>query len=207
VYTIAGNILGPVVGVIAHNARIILYARCAEYFRCDPTTARERYYRENVRLLMVGVMLPALVGGLGPTLIAVLYDPRYAGAGMILTVIGLGAIIGAFQNASENVLVASGRTHFFLVGNAIRLCLCVPLALFGAYLFGFNGFLWFAQGASLLPLSYNLYKQRSYGLLDLGNETRRLAAALAVFLVCLAASHALLAVVPPGLLHLHLRRH
>ncbi len=207
VYTIAGNILSPVSGIIVHNARIILYARCAEYFRCDPATARERYYRENVRLLMVGVMLPALLGGLGPALIAILYDPRYAGAGPILTVVGLGAIIGAFQNASENLLVASGRTHFVLVGNVIRLAGCVPVALLGAYLFGFDGFLWFAQAATLLPLLYYFYKQRSYGLLDLADEAKRLAAAVAVFLACLAASHALLAVVPPGALHLHLGRH
>jgi len=207
VYTIAGNILGPVAGVIVHNARIILYARCAEYFRVDATTARARYYAENTRLLLVGVMLPALLAGCAPVFVAVLYDARYAGAGIILVWMGLGTIVGAFQNASENLLVASGRTHFILVGNVIRLCTVVPAALLGAHLFGFAGFLWFAQGSALLPLSYYFYKQGTYGLLDLPNELRRLAAALGLFLLCFAAGHLLLAAVPPGGLHLHLRRH
>jgi lipopolysaccharide exporter len=207
VYTIAGNILAPVAGVIVHNARVILYARCAEYFRTDSSTARTRYYSENMRLLMLGVMLPAVLAGFAPALIGILYDPRYAGAGVILVVAGLGAIIGAFQNASENLLVASGRTHFVLVGNVIRLCSAVPAALLGSYLFGFYGFLWFSQGSALVPFAYYIYKQGRYGLLDLPKEVTRLIAALAVFLVCFTASHLLLTVIPAGSLHLHLRRH
>ncbi len=208
VYTIAGNFLGPITGVIVHNARVILYPRCSEYFRCDRATALARYYGENTRLLLIGVMLPALLAGLAPALIAILYDARYSGASTILVVMGMGAIIGAFQNASENLLVASGRTHFVLVINIIRLCTAVPAALLGAYLFGFTGFLWFSQGAlAFIPFAYFFYKQRTYGLIDLPNEARRLAAALVVFLACLAVSHALLAVIPPGWLHLHLKRH
>jgi lipopolysaccharide exporter len=207
VYTIAWNMLSPVSGIIMHNARVILYARCAEYFRTNSGTARKRYYTENTRLLVLGAMLPALVGGLGPILVAILYDARYARAGAILSVIGLGAIISAFQSASENLLVASGRTHFILVGNVIRLFTVLPAALLGAYLFGFEGFLWCSLGATLLPLAYNLYKQGTFGLLNLPDELKRLTAAIAVFLACFAVSHALLAVIPPGLLHLHIRRH
>lgn len=207
VYTIAWNMLAPVGGIIMHNARVILYARCAEYFRTNSATARMRYYTENTRLLVLGATLPALLGGLGPILVAVLYDARYTRAGAILSIIGLASIVSAFQNASENLLVASGRTHFILIGNVIRLCTVVPAALLGSYLFGFEGFLWFSQGAVLFPLAYNLYKQGTFGLLNLPDETKRLAVALAVFLACFAVSHALLTVIPPGLLHLHLRRH
>jgi lipopolysaccharide exporter len=60
VYSIAGNMASPITGVVLHNAQVILFARCAEYFRSDAAQARARYYRENRRLMLIGIGLPAL---------------------------------------------------------------------------------------------------------------------------------------------------
>jgi O-antigen/teichoic acid export membrane protein len=207
VYSLAANMLGPIAGVIVHNARVVLYARCSAYFRSDRGTARVRYYAENQRLLMVGVILPAIVAGFAQLFISTLYDRRYAMAGSILTVMGLGAIMSAFQASSENLLVASGRTHMVLLGNVVRLFTVIPASILGYYLFGFYGFLWFGQASTVILVIYFFRQQRRYGLLDLSKELRLLGLAALVFVVCFSVGHLLLAFIPADSLHLLFRRH
>jgi lipopolysaccharide exporter len=207
IYGIAGNMLAPISGVIVHNARVVLYPRCADYFRTNRATACVRYYNENKRLFTIGAMLPASVAGFSQLIVAILYDPRYAAAGTMLMILGLGAVVGAFQNASENLLVAYGRTRVVLVANVIRFCSVVPASLLGYYFFGFYGFLWFTFLATIPPLIYFYCQQKTYGLLNLKSEVTRLAAAFIVFLICLAAGHLLLTLLPSRWLHLGLKRH
>jgi lipopolysaccharide exporter len=206
-YGVATNMIAPISGIIVHNARVVLYPRCAEYFRTDRATARARYYGENTRLLTLGVALPALVAGFSQSIVSILYDARYAMVGNILMIIGLSTIIVAFQNASENLLVAWGRTRIVLVSNVIRLCSIVPATLLGYYFFGFAGFLWFNFAATIPLLMYMFYVQKKCGLLNLRAELARLATAFTLFLICLGLSHLLLRYIPPGWLHLGLKKH
>jgi lipopolysaccharide exporter len=205
IYGIASNIVAPITGVIMHNARTVLYARCAEYFRSNPATARDRYYSENQRLLLVGSSIPAVVAGFSQFMVKLLYDPRFAAAGTMLLILGLGAVISAFQNASENLLVASGRTHVVLIANCIRLASVVPATFIGFYLFGFYGFLWFNFLATIPLLVYFFAQQRKQQLLDLGYELRHLCIAFLIFVVCFALSQLLLRLFPDVSLSLWLR--
>ena len=207
VYALAGNMIGPITGVITHNARVVLYARCAEYFRTNSATASSRYYSENKSLLMLGVMLPALLAGCAQLIVAILYDTRYAMTGTILMILALGAIILAFQNASENLLVASGRSYVVLMANIVRLCTIIPATLIGYYLFGFYGFLWFNLAAAVAVLVFFVREQKKAGFWNLAEEARRFGAALLVFFVSLALSHLILRLIPEGWLHLRLRNH
>jgi lipopolysaccharide exporter len=207
IYAIAGNMLAPAKSIIMNNARLILYARCAEYFRSDRATARERYYNENKKLLYLGMLLPAMVAGFSQSIVSVLYDPRYEFGGYALMVLGLGTVVSALFNASENVLVAAGLTHAVLVGNALTLAALVPASLLGYHFFGLKGFLWFNLGAAFVPLIYAYHRQHKLELLKPRIELRWMATALGVFLVCLLLSHTFLAVVPRSWLHLHLKSH
>jgi lipopolysaccharide exporter len=207
VYGIASNLSSAVSGVIVHNAQTILYGRCAEYFRADRATACLRYYGENRLLLLLGVILPASLAGFSQSIIAILYDRRYSAAGFILMVLGLGSVITAFQTASENLLVASGRTHTMLVANVIRVCSLIPATLIGYRLFGFSGFLWFTLVATVPVLTYYYRQQRKFGLVRWRNELMLLLVALLTFLVWLTASYLLRKFVPAESLHLRLWRH
>jgi O-antigen/teichoic acid export membrane protein len=206
IYTIAGNIIAPTSGIIIHNARAVLYPRFAEYFRRDRSTAKSRYYSENTKLLLVGVLIPALVAGFANPFVQVLYDIRYSEAGHILMILALGVLASAFLNASENMLVASGKNHYTLASNAIWLASAIPASLLGFYAFGFEGFLWFNLAARLPSLVYFYFEQRRFGLVDFKYEFRLLLVALAVFLSCLLVGHVLLGVMPPALLHLRFRK-
>jgi len=207
IYSVAANMIAPVLGVIVHNARAVLYPRCAHYFRTDPATARARYYQENRRLFAVGATIAALVAGCSTLIVDVLYDARYTRAGHVLMILGLGAIVVAAQNASENLLVASGRTHVVLVGNVVRLCSLVPASILGYLWFGFEGFLWFSFLATFAPLLYFYREQRRCGLLSPRDELLRFGAALGVFVACVIASHVLLALLPSNWLHFALKKH
>jgi lipopolysaccharide exporter len=207
VYGIAQNMLGPISGVIVHNARVVLYARCAEYFRTNRETARSRYYTENQRLLMVGTILPAAIAGFSQSIVAILYDTRYVMVGPILMITGLATIFVAFQYASENLLVASGRSYVVLLSNVIRLCTIIPASLLGYYFFGFYGFLWFNLAAMIPLVLYFFWEQKRSGLLDVASELRRMGEALVIFLLCLGASQLVLKFFPEGWMHLGLKRH
>jgi lipopolysaccharide exporter len=205
VYAIAGNMLAPAKSIIMNNARLILYARCAEYFRTDRATARERYYNENKKLIYLGMLLPAVAAGFSQSIVSLLYDPRYEFGGYVLMVLGLGMVVSAFFNASENVLVAAGLTHAVLVGNALTLAALVPASLLGYHFFGLKGFLWFNLAATFVPLFYVYHQQHKLKLLKTRIELRWMATAFGVFLLCLLLSHIFLAVVPQSWLHLHLK--
>jgi hypothetical protein len=79
--------------------------------------------------------------------------------------------------------------------------------LIGYFLFGFSGFLWFTLLASVPVLAYYYQQQRRLGLVNWNYELKLLLIALAVFLICLAASQTLMSLVPADSLHLRLRRH
>jgi lipopolysaccharide exporter len=207
VYSIAANMVGQLSGVMMHNARFVLYARCTAYFRSNRSTAAHRYYTENLRLFAVGALPAAIIAGFAPLIIAVLYDPRYTKAGRILTVLALGAIIAAFQNASENLLVASGRTHVVLGANIARIVSLIPAVILGYHFFGFEGFLWCATAAALPPLFYFYWEQWRSRLLEPLRELAGLGLCAVVFLISLGLSHVLLGIVPGSWLHLGLGHH
>lgn len=206
VYGIAQNMLAPISGIIIHNARVVLYARCSGYFRLNRENARSRYYSENNRLLMVGTILPAMIAGFSQSIVSILYDARYAMVGPILMITGLGAILVAFQYASENLLVASGRSYVVLLSNVIRVCTIIPASLLGYYCFGLYGFLWFNLAGMVPLLLYFFWEQKRSGLLNLASELRRMGVALVIFLLCLGASQLVLKLFPEGWLHLGLKR-
>ena len=206
IYGLAGNMIGPVAGMINHNCRVVLYPRCADYFRASRETAAHRYYTENARLLTVASLPPMVIAGFSQSIVALLYDSRYQGAGFVLMALSLGAFIGAFQGPSENLLVASGRTSVVLGANIVRVLTVAPFTLLGFYGFGFQGFIW-AGLLSGFPVLYYYYRQqRRDGLLDLRAEFRRFATGLAVFAVCLLISSSIVGHIPPDLLRhlLHL---
>ena len=207
VYSIAGNMVGPILGIIMHNARVVLYARCSTYFRLDRADAARRYYTENLKLFAVGAVPPAILAGFAPLIIAILYDPRYMMAGRILTVLSLGGIIAAFQNASENLLVAAGSTHVVLGANIVRLISLIPAVILGYHFFGFEGFLWCTMLAAVPPLLYFYWEQWRYRLLDPMREAAGLGLCIVTFFFCFGVSHMVMGILPASWLHLGLGPH
>jgi O-antigen/teichoic acid export membrane protein len=207
VYGIAGNIVSPVAGMGSRNSRVVLYARCADYIRQNRSTAAERYYRENIRLMAIGTLIPAALSGLSQSIVSILYDSRYSAAGNMLAILGLGAVVSSFQDPSENLLVAAGRTDVVLISNIIRLVTIIPASLIGYYFFGLYGFLWGTIISGIIVLAYFFREQQRAGMLNLKIEMNRLLWAASVFAISLMFSLLLLHIIPSDFLHIRLSRH
>ena len=197
-YGLAAGIIAPVSGLISKNSRVVLYARCADYVRVDRSSAGRRYYAENIKLMRLGVLLPALVAGFAPAIVGTLYDSRYAGASPILMLLALATVLGGFENPAENLLVAAGRTHVVLMSNVIRVLVLPISTLLGYHFFGFTGFLVGTLVPPLAVTAYCFYEQRKLNLLAPRLEQKRFLEAVAAFAAALAISQLWLYLVPAG---------
>jgi O-antigen/teichoic acid export membrane protein len=182
-YGLAAGIVGPVDSLVVRIARSVLFPRCADNFRRDPGSVRERYYRDNIKLLMLLLALPAALTGAASFVVQLLYDPRYAYAGVIVHAFALRAMVSAFAHPAENLLMATGTPRPALVGNLLRLAWLVAGSLTGYWLAGFGGFLWMAALTGVPALAYFLWLQHRRGLLILRYEAIKLAYAATVFLL------------------------
>ena len=209
IYGLASNMIGPFSNLVGHNCRVVLYPRCAEYFRGAREAVMGRYYGENKKLFSVVTVPPMIIAGLSQLLVALLYDSRYQNAGLILMTMGIGVFFGALQSAAEQFLVAGGHTRVGLGGNIVRLFLMPAFTLTGYFLFGFQGFIWVGLCANVPVLLYFYRAQSKAGMLDLRAELGRMRLPLLAFGVCLVISTIVVPQVPPDFLRhaLHLKPH
>jgi O-antigen/teichoic acid export membrane protein len=195
-YGLAGNIGGPIEGLVNKITRSVLYPRCAAAFRRDPATVRETYYAENAKLMAFILFLPAALAGASEFLVHVLYDARYAYAWVILQAFAVRSVLGALASLAENLIVATDTLQPLLVANVLRALWLVPGCLIGATYWGFTGFLYAAMLETLPGLLFFLWLQYRRGLMIPKYEAMKLAFIGAVFTASLAVSHQLMAVVP-----------
>jgi len=196
IYGLAGNIAAPIEGLINRVSQMVVYPRCAHNFRTDRSTYALRYYTENLRLFAGTLALPAAVGGAGPLIVTLLYDPRYHRAGAVLQAFMVRATLSALASPAEQVLVAAGEVRVMLIGNLLR-AIWVPVAcLMGYHLFGFMGFAYGTALSALPALSYYLRMQWRKDFLIVRYEVYKLLYVCAVAALAYLASSVLLATVP-----------
>ncbi len=196
VYGLAANIAGSIEGLISKMSQTVLYPRAAHDFRADPSTFSLRFYTGNVKFFMVMLGVPAVVGGASVLIVTLLYDPRFALAGPVLQAFMLRAVLLALAVGAEDMLVAAGEPRVILIGNLLRAA-SMPLTSFAGYmLWGFMGFTYGIALSGLTPFLYYLWLQKRKGLLIGRYEVYRVLFACLVALVTLAASNALMALLP-----------
>lgn len=104
-------------------------------------------------LLMCGAWA---IGGLfiiGPSLIHILYDKRYAAAGWILQVLAISAWFEILENTSGSALLALGRTLWIAAANAGKLISMIVLIPVGFALNGYHGINGFQAALAAVVLS------------------------------------------------------
>jgi O-antigen/teichoic acid export membrane protein len=198
VYSLAGNIASPVESLINKISQLVMYPRCAHEFRTARDTFALRYYRGNTNLYFSILALPAAVGGAAPLLVHVLYDPRYAQAGVILQAFMLRASLLALAAPAESMLIASGELQVQLHGNLFRALAMVIGAVGGYHLAGFMGFVYGTALSGLPPLLYLWSLQRRKGFLIVRYELYKVMLVIAVAASAWFVSSLLLKLVPGG---------
>jgi O-antigen/teichoic acid export membrane protein len=178
----------PVDTLTTHVSRHVLLARCSDIVRTDPESLRIRYYRDNIKLFMLVLLIPALVGGGGRFLVDLLYDDRYAYAAVILQAFMLRSILLSLSGPAENLLVASSGGRVVLVGNLFRIAFLPAGAFLGYLLAGFKGFILGVVLSEAPALGYFLWQQERQDLLIVRYELLKLLFIAGVFATSFAVS-------------------
>jgi lipopolysaccharide exporter len=192
VYGLAGNIAAPIESLIGRISQMVLYPRCAHNFNADRDTFALKYYKENTKLFVTILLIPAAVGGAAHLLIALLYDPRYAQAAAVLQAFMIRAALLSLASPAEDLLIAAGNPQVILVGNILRAIWVFGGSLLGYYWFGFLGFAYGTALSGLPPLIYYWWLQRKNGYLTPKYEFYKLALLGGVAICALTASTLLL---------------
>lgn len=182
-YGLASNVIQAVDSIINTLTQNVLFPRLAEAVRRDRQSVLTVYYRDNLKLQVFVLFLPAAVGGAAHLIVDILFDPRYAGAALALQAFALRSLLLSFYSGSESLLVASGHNHVGLTGNILRAAWLVPGVLIGNHFFGFEGFLLMAALYNLPGLCYYMWLQQRDGLIRVRYEVYRIAFAVLIFMV------------------------
>ncbi|HMN92006.1 MAG TPA: oligosaccharide flippase family protein [Hydrogenophaga sp.] len=101
------------------------------------------------------------LAALGPLIITMLFDPRYADAGWMLQALGVKSALACSARAASNCLVASGRPHYNTIEQGFNGVSTPLFILAGWSAFGAQGVIWgivFAEIPALVWLQYGLIK-------------------------------------------------
>lgn len=156
VYSIAIVLSEAVSNVTSRLTSGVLYPILSRVRDDGQPRLRDIYYR--ARLVLDGASLPALgvLTMLGPWVVHVMYDDRYAQAGWILQAFALRVALACVLNPCETCLVATGQTRYGLYQNAVRLAWIVTAVPLGAHFFGLRGIV-YATALSELPIFFVLW--------------------------------------------------
>lgn len=137
----------------------VLFPAYSELFRTDPTRLSRAVERAR-RVQIVPIWFAALVFALfGPQIVHVLYDIRYADAGIILQILAVGTMVGVLNNSFAGVLWAMGRVGASTAILAVQMGLQLGCIVLGHRLHGQAGAVvgLAASGWLLYPLHAALY--------------------------------------------------
>lgn len=127
-------------------------------------TAKIARLRWGLTAVIMGMLLGMALAG--PWLVGVLYDPRYAQGGAIVTLLAVAQIMQIVSLSYDQAALAAGNSRRFFVVSACRAVLLVGLTLAGVVLFGVVGAIAGIGLAHLLTYPVMVWLARLHGVWD-----------------------------------------
>lgn len=189
-YSIAMLLVTALQTAILKVLGVAVQPALSEVVRDKPDELKKTIYRIRGPLGMACLIPAGALFMLGDTVISLLYDKRYAGAGWMLSAVALTLAVTQL-NVFDQCLIALGRMKRLTALNAVRLVALYVLVPLGYALFGTKGALAAVPAAALVNAAILLGLQHHMGLLDI----RRELAALPLFGIGVLAGWALRAIV------------
>jgi lipopolysaccharide exporter len=187
-YAVATSLVGVPVGFVAAYVGRIVFPTYTRTWLAAPNSIGEIYYaamRRTAPLYAFGV--GCLIGG-APLLVAILYDNRYRGAGLYLSVLAMSAALRLPTLAAAEMMTAVGRIKVTLYLNILRVVWLIVAVPVGYWVQGALGVI-FAVGLLELPaLAGSWVWLRKIGILKMRNEIFYLAVVCTGAILGLAAS-------------------
>lgn len=116
-----------------------------------PRERMKQMINTNQRRLALVISVPVIVlVCAGDWIITLAWDPRYADAGWMTSILGIGLWLTALRATSQSALLALGKPQYGFYGNLSRVFWSGAMAVLGYHLLGLPGFL-LAFALSELP--------------------------------------------------------
>ena len=141
VYAIAFLLFGAVEQVLVKIVGDVSFPALSEVARERPAALRSAYYRFHLAVGLPACFAAGLLVAAAEPLVALLYDPRYAGAGWMLQILAVALVTLPFRVASQCFVVLGEPAQMTAICaiRLVALCAAVPL---GWHFFGLPGALW-----------------------------------------------------------------
>jgi O-antigen/teichoic acid export membrane protein len=130
VYSIAALLLTAIVGLIGNLNAHLVFPSLSEALRSGDDVARRVYSRvQQIADAILGLIAGATFV-LGSRVVHLLYDARYADAGWMLELLGLGLLAMRYQ-VLEQMMFAHSRPGWVTLSNALRAFMLIVLVPWG----------------------------------------------------------------------------
>jgi O-antigen/teichoic acid export membrane protein len=162
----------------------------SEVIREKPTQLKDRYYRFRFPIDIIAAGNAGLLLSAGPLIVRILYDPRYADAGVMLQILSIGLLIYPFQliRSAFTAVAKANIVAWVSIVQAISLILCLTL---GYYFYGTYGAIFGIALNRIIPSATFLYLAQQRNWLSIWGELRWIPAYAAGFLLGHLVNHLL----------------
>jgi O-antigen/teichoic acid export membrane protein len=169
IYAIAATLLISIEAGVAGVLMAVSLPALSEVVRTAPERLRDVYYKLRVPVDLIMLFFGGALAVAGTTLVDILYDDRFAHAGVILQVLAISFFATRF-NISYQIYVALGRLRHLVTINFVR-CVAMFVAVPLAFSYGGSqGAVWAIalHGFAMIPLV--LWINARLGVLDIRRE-------------------------------------
>lgn len=169
IYAIALNFFQAIDGLISRLFEAVVLPVLSEASRTSPEKLHEQLTRLKLPFDIWFLGTAGLLYALAPSIIHVLYDDRYQGAGPLLQILSFALIFSRF-NVFNTAYIAIGKPEYWAAINTIKLvavAVLLPL-LFNAY--GLEGAIYAVALHPIATLPLHYWLMRRLGVLDLKYE-------------------------------------
>ena len=146
----------------------------ADVMRNSPQRMREVYLRMRLPFDLVFISAAGFLFAIGPWLVGLMYDPRYAEAGTILQILSFTLIVARY-GVSTGAYLALQAPHAQAAMNLVRVVAFFALVPLAYQVYGVHGAYWAIalSPAAMAPVVW--WFDRRYGLLSWRHEVLTLA--------------------------------
>lgn len=175
VYAIGQNLAQILEQAIGRVFTQVTAPAFSDVLRNSPQRMREVYLRLRLPFDLIFITSAGFLFAIGPWLVGLMYDPRYAQAGTVLQILSC-ALLFSRYGVSTSAYLALQAPHAQAFLNMARLLSFYALVPLSYYLFGVQGAYWAIalHAAGIMPVAW--YYDRRFGLFSWRHELLSLGA-------------------------------
>lgn len=171
VYSIAFLLVNALQMAVTRVVGYAVLPALSEVVRERPGDLRRAFYRVRVRLDAMCLASAGALAPLGPAIVGLLYDPRYADAGWMLAVLSV-TLLTTTLEVFDQCLIALGKPRRLALLNGVRVLALYSALPLGWVLGGLQGAVWGIAASALVNALAVWAMQASLRLFDWRHEVR-----------------------------------